>query len=165
MVSRAELKYYRMSAEERQRLLSRLREELEADWGIVFAYVHGGFVEAEAFRDVDVAVWIEKPEEAFRYQVDFSARLETRFKIPLDLHVLNEAPLPFKHSVFTRGKLLFSRDEDVRVKVVDEIVRQYADVCALNELARKDLLVRTPRPPSASPLPQRHRRSTQSSRV
>lgn len=133
----AEFKYYRLSAEERRKLLEELKKELESVEGIVFAYVHGSFVEAEAFRDVDVALWVEDPGKAFSYEVDLSARLEARFKTPIDLHVLNKAPLPFKHSVFTRGQLLFSKDEEERASVVDEVLRQYADVRMLNELARE----------------------------
>jgi len=124
-------KYRKLTSDEKERFLNSLRKELEGVDGIVFAYVHGGFVEMEAFRDVDVAVWIENPEDAFSYEVDLSAKLEADLKAPIDLHVLNEAPLSFKHHAFTRGKLLFSKDEETRIKLVDETVRQHADVRAL----------------------------------
>jgi len=126
-----EFKYRKLTAEEKERLLNGLRKELESVDGVVFAYVHGGFIEMEVFRDVDVAVWIENLEDAFSYEVDLSAKLEANFKTPIDLHVLNQAPQSFKHHAFTRGKLLFSKDEETRIKLVDETVRQYADVRAL----------------------------------
>jgi len=108
-----------------------LRKELEGLDDIMFAYVHGGFLDIEVFRDVDVAVWIKNPEDAFSYEVDLSAKLEADLKTPIDLHVLNQAPLSFKHHAFTRGRLLFSKDEETRIKLVDETLRQYADVRAL----------------------------------
>ena len=78
-----------------------------------------------------MAVWIKNPEDAFNYEVNLSVKLEAGLKAPIDLHVLNQAPLSFKYHAFTRGKLLFSRDEGTRIKLIDETVRQYADVRVL----------------------------------
>jgi hypothetical protein len=126
-------KYHKLTAEEKERLLDSLRKELEGFDNIIFTYVHGGFVDMEVFRDVDVAIWIKNPEDAFSYEVDLSAKLEANLKTPIDLHVLNQAPLSFKHHAFTRGKLLFSKDEETRIKLVDETLRKYADARALKE--------------------------------
>ncbi|MBS7637390.1 nucleotidyltransferase domain-containing protein [Candidatus Bathyarchaeota archaeon] len=115
-------------------MLDSLMKELERVDGVVFAYVHGGFIEMEVFRDIDVAVWISDPRDAFSHEVELSARLEASLKTAIDLHVLNRAPLPFKHHVLTRGRLLFSKDETLRVGLVDETVRQYADVRMLKGL-------------------------------
>lgn len=52
----ASFKYRRLNAEEEDRLLNSLRKELESVDGVVSAYVHGGLIEMEAFRDVDVAI-------------------------------------------------------------------------------------------------------------
>lgn len=127
------LRYRKLAAEEKERLLKSLREELESVDGIVFAYVHGGFIDMGFFRDVDVAVWIKNPEDAFNYEVDLSAKLEANLKTPIDLHALNQAPLSFKHHALTRGKLLFSKDEEMRIKLIEETVRQYADLKKLKE--------------------------------
>jgi predicted nucleotidyltransferase len=127
------LRYRKLTVEEKERLLESLRKELEGVDGIVFAYVHGGFVEMDVFRDVDVAVWIKNPEDALDYEVDFSAKLEADLKTPIDLHALNQAPLSFRHHALTRGKLLFSKDEETRIRLIDETVRQYADLKKLRE--------------------------------
>ena len=34
---------------------------------------------------------------------------------------------PFKYHVFTHGKLLFSRDDRLRLRLIDETLRQYLD--------------------------------------
>ena len=36
-----------------------------------------------------------------------------------------------EHHAFTRGRLLFSKDEETRIELVDETVRQYADARAV----------------------------------
>lgn len=52
-----EFKYYILTAEKRDELFHKLKRRLAGVEEILFAYVHGGFLEGE-FRDVDVAVWI-----------------------------------------------------------------------------------------------------------
>ena len=127
--------YLELTEEERERLIGELKRALEGTRGIVFAYLHGGFVERRFFRDVDVAVWLEDPSEAARVEVDLSAELEARLGVPVDIRVFNGAPLPFRHHVFAEGVLLFSRDERLRVRLVDETLRAYFDLRLLNELA------------------------------
>ncbi len=131
-----EPRYRRLPEEERRGILRRLRRRLGELDGVEFAYVHGGFLEREFFRDVDVAVWVRDPERALHYEVEVSVKLETELGLPVDLHVLNEAPLPFKYHVFTTGELLLSRDEELRLRVVDRVVRNYID---LRELVEKTL--------------------------
>ena len=128
-----EFRYYELTAEEKIKIIDFLRERLGSINEILFAYVHGGFVERNLFRDVDLAVWIRSEEKAFYYTVDFSAKLEVEVGIPIDIHVLNEAPLPFKYHVLTQGKLLFSKDEKLRFRVIDETVRKYIDLKKLME--------------------------------
>ena|GEM_PF-578214 len=89
-----EFRYYELTAEEKIKIIDFLRERLGSINEILFAYVHGGFVERNLFRDVDLAVWIRSEEKAFYYTVDFSAKLEVEVGIPIDIHVLNEAHYP-----------------------------------------------------------------------
>lgn len=120
-------RYLRLSEPDKTQVVKKLESILSSIEGIVFAYLHGSFIERDLFRDIDVAVWIADPEKAFEYAVDLSTRLEIRLGLPLDLQVLNEAPLPFKYHVLTRGRLLLSRDEKLRARIVDEVVRKYLD--------------------------------------
>ncbi|MFH2110832.1 MAG: nucleotidyltransferase domain-containing protein [Candidatus Bathyarchaeota archaeon] len=126
-----------MESEEREGLLRGLKRLLEGVGGIVFAYAHGGFVELDEFRDVDAALWVKDPEDAFSYAVDLSARLEAGVGVPVDVHVLNDAPLSFKCHVFTEGELLLSADDEFRVRMLDETLRRYFDVKELNRAAVK----------------------------
>jgi len=129
------VRYFELTEEDRERLVRELRRALEGVQGVSFAYLHGGFVERRFFRDVDVAVWLEDPGDRRLVEVDLPARLEAELGIPIDVRVLNEAPLPFRHHVFSRGVLLFSRDETLRVRLLDETLRMYFDLKLLNELA------------------------------
>ena len=132
-----DFKTFHMESEERRRLLRRLRRLLEGVEGIVFAYAHGSFVELDTFRDVDIALWVEDSEEAFNYAVDLSAKLEAEVGVPVDVHVLNDAPLPFKRHVFTKGVLLLSIDDGFRLRMLDETLRRYFDLTELNRVVVK----------------------------
>jgi predicted nucleotidyltransferase len=134
-----EFRYYELSAEEKARLLDFLRKRLEGIDDIVFDYVSGGFLERSFFRDVDVAVWTSDLEKAFYYTVNFSAKLEVEAGLPVDLHVLNEAPLPFKHHVFTTGTLLFSKDEELRHRIVDQTMKEYIDLKLKEKLSTEKI--------------------------
>jgi len=131
-------KYHELRKKEKEFILERLKEKLHSEEEIVFAYVHGGFLERSFFRDIDVAIWIKSIEKAFYYTVDYSAKLELEIGFPVDIHVLNEAPLSFKYHVFTRGKLLFSRDEYLRALVIDATIREYLDFKLLEKLVLKE---------------------------
>lgn len=127
-----DFKVYQMGPEERKKLLQVMKRLLEDMEGVVFAYAHGSFTTGEDFRDLDIALWVQDPGESFDYAVDLSAVLETEAGVPVDVHVLNEAPLPFKRHVFTTGNLLFSVDEDLRLRAMDEALRMYYDLEQLN---------------------------------
>ena len=126
------LKYYELSLEEKHGIVEKVRRLLEGEEDIIFAYVHGSFVERRFFRDIDVAIWLRDVTRSFYYVVEFPAR--ANIGIPLDVQVLNEAPLPFKYHVFTKGTLLISGDENLRAKVIDKAIRMYIDL----ELLVKD---------------------------
>ena len=128
---------FHMESEERKRLIRGIKRLLEGVGGIVFAYAHGGFVELDEFRDVDIALWVKDPEEAFSYAVDLSARLEVEAGVPVDVHVLNDAPLSFKCHVFTKGELLLSIDDGFRLRILDETLIRYFDVKELNRADAK----------------------------
>jgi len=93
----------------------RLREALEAREEIVFAYLHGSFAEGLPFRDVDVAVRLDPAlamaTDIFDNEMSLSVELTRSLRFPVDVHVLNGAPLGFQHNVL-QGEVLLLRDED-----------------------------------------------------
>lgn len=128
-----EFKYRELFSEARHNIIELLKRRLSEDSGIILAYVHGGFANEGYFRDIDVALWIEDEGDAWRYAVDLSADLEVEIGIPVDLQVLNEAPLPLRYTVLTQGRLILSKDEELRTRLLDSTQRQYIDLRHMNE--------------------------------
>jgi len=103
---------------------------------VVFAYVYGSFSSNDCFRDIDIAVFLEPlPSNPLSYELEMSSELELAFGVPVDVRVINAAPLDFAAEAI-RGTLLFSRDEDKRVDFELEVLRNALDRLSTIEYLR-----------------------------
>ncbi len=96
---------------------------------IFFAYLHGSFLK-ENFRDIDLAIYLEKPlekKEALRYEFEMERELENAVNFPVDVRILNQSPLSFRYNVFKEGNLLFSKDELIRSDFISLTLAMYHD--------------------------------------
>jgi predicted nucleotidyltransferase len=104
-----------------------LRRALEPRPEIAFACLHGSFAAGEAFRDLDVAVWVESAalgdSGGRQYALSLAADLEQATGMPVDVQVLNDAPLGFRYRAL-RGAPLLVRDpdffDDLRARTWDD---------------------------------------------
>lgn len=121
-------------------LLGRLLDQRSE---IRFACLHGSFVERNKFRDVDLAVWLDparlSQKRVVDYEFDLSAWLERQIPLPVDVKVLNEAPLSFRFAA-TRGAPLLVRDEEEWFAFRERTWRDYFDFAPLARAALRDLL-------------------------
>jgi uncharacterized protein len=109
---------------------------------IVFAYLHGSFARGESYRDVDVAVFLRPgtpaPSDDIEYEISLSLRLEKAVGLPVDVKILNRAPLSFRYHA-SRGTLLLSRDESVRENFLNRTWSEYFDFDRLARIYQEDL--------------------------
>ena len=137
----------RCPSAERRAILDALQEAVEAEPDVVFAYVYGSFLEDRPFHDIDVAVYLDVADEQEMggFALELAADLERSLSqkcdqtLPVDVRVLNQAPLGFRYHVF-RGKLLFSRDEVLRTQEVERTVSRYLDLEPLRRRALKEAM-------------------------
>ena len=66
-----------------------------------------------------------------------SVKLSAAVGLPVDIRVLNEAPLPFLYHVL-RGRLLLCRDETFLTDMLEDVARRYLDLAPLLRNATKD---------------------------
>ena len=111
-----------------------LREALEARVEITFAYLHGSFAEGLPFHDVDVAVYLDPAlamaTSIFDYEMNLSVKLTRTLRFLVDVHVLNSAPLGFRHSVL-QGEVLLVRGEDELTDFIERVSLEYMDFAYL----------------------------------
>ena len=132
----------RRSRAEREVVLEAIQSAVEADPAVLFAYVYGSFLTDCPFHDVDVAVYLDPadPRATCSFLPDLASDLESVVHLPMDVRVLNQAPLGFRYHVF-RGKLLYSRDESLRVACVERTVGRYLDIEPLRRQALKEAMM------------------------
>ena len=112
---------------DREQLRLRLARDLDAHPEILLALLHGSFTRDGAFRDIDLAVWLDplrlsKPER-FRYGLDLAVELRLALGHSIDVRVLNDAPLGFRYHALAGSPLLVRDDgflADLRARTWDE---------------------------------------------
>ena len=73
------------------------------------------------------------------FQLDLAARLEEDAGLPVDVVLLNEAPLGLRASVLC-GRLLHSRDEARRISLLEHTGLEVMDMTFLARESLRDLL-------------------------
>ncbi len=135
--------YRVLPAAEKEEIKGRVREALQRLPEVLFAYLHGSFLEAPAFRDLDVALYVDEEQVprdgVISYELEKAASLDRTAGCPVDVKVLNYAPPPFRYHA-TRGELLFSRDEEARYTMLESTWREYFDYQPLARQFLRDIL-------------------------
>lgn len=129
----------KISGEQRDRLVRQLKDLLQGKPEIRLALLHGSFPTGSSFRDVDLALYLdpEKIEkEAFRdYELEQGVRWSTDCGLPVDVRLLNDAPLAFRYHAL-KGTVLLARDTEF----LDELrARTWDDYCDFAPFAKKYL--------------------------
>ena len=102
----------------------------ESEKRVLVAYLFGSYARGlETPRsDVDIAVLLsEVPERPLEYYLHLEHELAKVLEMDVDLVFLNDAPPLLKYQVIKYGRLLFSRDERVRVMFEAKSLCEYLD--------------------------------------
>ncbi|WP_292364290.1 MULTISPECIES: type VII toxin-antitoxin system MntA family adenylyltransferase antitoxin [unclassified Methanoculleus] len=132
-----------LSPDEKQRLSNLLAALLSEREEILFAYVYGSFLHG-AFRDIDIGAFLQDGSsglaDPLRYEMALGQELEGSAGVPIDVRVLNIAPLPFAYSVLQAGEVLVSRDERARCDFVCRIYAHYHNFAYYRKRYRREAL-------------------------
>lgn len=132
--------YLKDSAKEK--IIRELRNRLSQEENMVFAYVHGSFLDEKDFNDIDIAVFLD-PKTAIPNPVDFeialSLKLEESLTVCVDVKILNFAPLSFRYHA-TKGKLICSRDESSREDFLCRAWSEYFDFKPVSKIYLKEAI-------------------------
>lgn len=117
------------SPEERAHTTERIRRFLVGRPEIGFVYVHGSFLGEPSFGDIDIAVYLldSSGGNSLQYELGLEAELEEVVGYPVDVRVLNTAPLAFRFGVLRRGRLILDRDPEARAEFQARSLKAYFD--------------------------------------
>lgn len=123
---------FRAGPDERERIERTLVSVLESEPDLEFAWLHGSFLVADKFRDIDIGVHLSAPVEVRSQRgLELSVRLDQEIGFPIDVRVLNDAPVTFLFHVFREGRLLLSRNDERLADLMERTVREYLDAAPL----------------------------------
>ena len=122
-------KIYHLSAAERNKIKLNLKKFLENHKEIEFAYLYGSFMENLPFHDLDLGVYVQNIDKnsSITYALNLAGELSTDLKIPVDVQVINFAPLTFIFNIF-RGELVLNRNDDLLAKIMEQTIKKYLDL-------------------------------------
>lgn len=135
-------KRYRLAHAKRARIVGQIRELLSARPEISFAYLHGSFQDKETFGDIDLVVFLSPLPKGtgIYYELALENALEELLHFPIDVRILNHAPLSFKYSVLRNGIRLFEKREDERAAFQEHTLSLYYDFAPLRERYLREAL-------------------------
>jgi predicted nucleotidyltransferase len=110
---------------DRTAIIQRITEFLAGREEVLFAYLLVSFAEGCRFNDIDVAVYLDRDED-FEYEADLSVEMQSILRFPIDVKVLNSAPLAFRHNA-SKGRLILSRDDGIRWNFLERTWDDYLD--------------------------------------
>ena len=95
---------------------------------IVLAYVFGSFVHSGHFSDIDLGILVkEKLVTPLNIELKLEIALEDIVHYPVDVRILNHAPLSFCQNVIRYGRVVLERDANLRADFTGNILKQYFD--------------------------------------
>ena len=129
---------FKLSGKEKEKIKKNLTEIIQNKEEVIFAYLHGSFL-INGFNDIDLAFFVSGIEDILDYEISSSLEIEKQIHFPIDVKVLNNAPLGFKYEI-TKGELLFSRDEEIRTDFIEKTWHHYLDFRPIEKEILMDMM-------------------------
>ncbi len=117
--------YYSMNSGEKDKITEKIKEVLAEKGEVVFAVVYGSFLSSPSFRDIDIGIYLKdiKRGKVLSCEAEVAGKIAEACNLPIDIveiTILNFAPVSFLASVFSTGKIIFSRDQKVLADLIEK---------------------------------------------
>ena len=94
----------------KKKIVQEIKTHLYGREELMFAYIHGSFIREEAFRDIDIALYVRGSMNELFLESDLSYDLSRKTGHPVDVKIINAAPVAFQIVVLRDEKILFSHE-------------------------------------------------------
>jgi predicted nucleotidyltransferase len=125
-----ERRQFTIDLEKREGIVQPIVAQLAQHPEILAVVLYGSFLNRERFRDIDLALLVDErrlpPESFLDYELDRLEELSRLSKFPLDIRIVNRAPVLFRYAV-TQGRVLFCREERAWVEFCERTWKEYLD--------------------------------------
>jgi len=108
------------------RIADRLAQSLPE---MAAAYIFGSFVGQDSFGDIDIGILLSTDEldQPLAYELNIEIFLEKEIELPVDVRVLNGAPLSFQQNVIRKGLLIVDKNPNRRAAFEGNVRKKYFD--------------------------------------
>lgn len=126
-------------------LMPNLQKVLLNDKELIFGYVFGsyGMNKSSPLSDIDLAFYILPDKDCFEKKLALMEQITSILKTDeVDIVILNKAPIVLCYQVLKTGRLIFSKDERLRLKFINNVYNIYCDGEPLRRATEANLLKR-----------------------
>jgi len=133
---------FKISRREKSQIINKIKGKLVKKQEILFAFIYGSFHDHSdnlAFRDIDIGIYTKDldSKSALYYSLDLSQELTKSTQFPVEVRVINKAPIPFSFHVI-QGELIVNNDDDKCSDFMEDVIRRYLDMKPLLRIASKE---------------------------
>ncbi|MEA3361102.1 MAG: nucleotidyltransferase domain-containing protein [Thermodesulfobacteriota bacterium] len=124
----------------RIQLIRKITNYINSIDSVLFAYIFGSFARGEAFSDIDIGIYMKDVIEEATMDIEFEMedKVEKIIGYPVDVRVLNMAPVSFVFQVIRDGMLIRDDDPDDRSDFEGLIFKKVNDFAVFrNEYLRE----------------------------
>jgi uncharacterized protein len=130
---------------DRERIIDEIGRCLSGVEDLLLGYVYGSFLTRSDFHDIDIGLLISgerTPYELFKYAMKIAFDVERCItpRYDVDLRIINTAPVEFQYEVVKTGRVVFARDESLRVAFEADVLAEYLDLKHLYDRMDRSLL-------------------------
>ena len=136
------MKKHNQTESEREIISTKIRDAIIRDFpSIISAYIYGSFIGRGEFGDIDLGILIEiNRDDVFRFELELEKKLEEEVHLPIDVRVLNHAPISFVQNVIRQGRLVVDRDAIAREIFTGRVLKQYFDFASFHKRYLKEVI-------------------------
>jgi hypothetical protein len=127
MLEKRFYKENKIDEKKREQIIRRIKDYFLDKDDVVFAYLHGSFIESRSFKDIDIAILVKNPVHEIELESDLSYELTDKTGYPVEVRIINNASIAFQMAVLRKGRLLVSKTDNVRTDFIETTSRRYRE--------------------------------------
>ncbi|MHA1202385.1 MAG: nucleotidyltransferase domain-containing protein [Candidatus Heimdallarchaeaceae archaeon] len=127
--------FYSLKEDEKAEIITAISHLLNENRNIDFAYIHGSFVNANYFRDIDIGVFVREDsnqELVKGLERELSIELTKALNYECDVKIINDTPILFQFTVL-KGKQILCKNRAVLAQFKEQVYHKYLDSKPIRE--------------------------------
>jgi len=113
----------------KDKIIKKIKNLVQNQDEIIFAYIFGSFIEEENFHDIDIAIYLNENKTSSKstfYEIELSNQIESITSIPIDIIRLNSALDAIVYRA-SKGLLIKNTNDNLRVNYITTCWKKYWD--------------------------------------